>query len=75
MAGAVCLVLLALALRLYMGGGSQEKKKVAHGRPLVKVVTVARADMMRHIALSGQTVANANIPLAPKYTAPLHKPV
>lgn len=68
MAGAVCLVLLALALRLYMGGGSQEKKKVAHGRPLVKVVTVARADMMRHIALSGQTVANANIPLAPKYT-------
>lgn len=67
-AGAVCLVLLALALRLYMGGGSQEKKKVAHGRPLVKVVTVARADMMRHIDLSGQTVADANIPLAPKYT-------
>ena len=68
MAGAVCLVLLALALRLYMGGGSQEKKKVAHGRPLVKVVTVTRADMMRHIDLSGQTVADANIPLAPKYT-------
>lgn len=66
-AGAVCLVLLALALRLYMGGGSEEKK-VAHGRPLVKVVTVARADMMRHIALSGQTVADADIPLAPKYT-------
>lgn len=67
-AGAVCLVLLVLALRLYMGGGSQEKKNVAHGRPLVKVVTVSRADMMRHIALSGQTVADADIPLAPKYT-------
>ena len=66
--GAVCFVLLALALRAYMGGGSEEKKKVAHGRPLVKVVTVARADMMRHIALSGQTVADADIPLAPKYT-------
>ena len=66
--GAVCFVLLALALRAYMGGGSEEKKKVAHGRPRVKVVTVARADMMRHIALSGQTVADADIPLAPKYT-------
>ena len=66
--GAVCFVLLALALRAYMGGGSEEKKKVSHGRPLVKVVTVARADMMRHIALSGQTVADADIPLAPKYT-------
>ena len=31
--GAVCFVLLALALRAYMGGGSEEKKKVAHGRP------------------------------------------
>lgn len=67
-AGVVCLVLLALALHAYFGGGSQEKKKVSHGKPLVKVVTVNRADMMRHIALSGQTVADANIPLAPKYT-------
>ena len=67
-AGVVCLVLLALALHTYFGGGSQEKKKVSHGKPLVKVVTVNRADMMRHIALSGQTVADANIPLAPKYT-------
>ena len=66
--GAVCFVLLALALRAYMGGGSEEKKKVSHGRPLVKVVMVSRADMMRHIALSGQTVADADIPLAPKYT-------
>ncbi|MGN0950280.1 MAG: efflux RND transporter periplasmic adaptor subunit [Mitsuokella sp.] len=67
-AGAVCLVLLALALHTYFGNGSQQKKNVSHGKPVVKVVTVNRADMMRHIDLSGQTVADANIPLAPKYT-------
>lgn len=67
-AGAVCLVLFALALHTYFGNGSQQKKNVSHGKPVVKVVTVNRADMMRHIDLSGQTVADANIPLAPKYT-------
>ncbi|MFV0635693.1 efflux RND transporter periplasmic adaptor subunit [Mitsuokella sp. WILCCON 0060] len=67
-AGAVCLVLLALALHTYFGNGSQQKKNVSHGKPVVKAVTVNRADMMRHIDLSGQTVADANIPLAPKYT-------
>ena len=55
-AAAACLVVLAVALYFYFGN------------PLVKVQTVVRQDMMRHIALSGQTVADANIPLAPKYT-------
>jgi multidrug resistance efflux pump len=67
-AGGICLVLLAAALYLYFGHQKDVKKNVRQGRPLVKVQTIVRQDMMRHIALSGQTVADANIALAPKYT-------
>ena len=67
-AGGVCLILLAAALYLYFGHQKDVKKNVRQGRPLVKVQTIVRQDMMRHIALSGQTVADANIALAPKYT-------
>ncbi|TYZ24493.1 efflux RND transporter periplasmic adaptor subunit [Selenomonas ruminis] len=67
-AAAACLVVLAVALYFYFGNARNTKKAVRHGNPLVKVQTVVRQDMMRHIALSGQTVADANIPLAPKYT-------
>ena len=63
-AGAACLVLLALALYGFLGKSANQKVKTGGGKPLVKVVTVTRADMMRHIDLSGQTVADANIPLA-----------
>lgn len=66
-AGTICLLLLVTACYFYLG---QQKsvKKVRQGLPLVKVQTVTRQDMMRHVALSGQTVADANIALAPKYT-------
>lgn len=67
-ASVACLAVLALALYGFLGKSANQKVKTGGGKPLVKVVTVTRADMMRHIALSGQTVANANIPLAPKYT-------
>ncbi len=43
-------------------------KAVRPNRPLVHVQEVHRTDMMRHINLSGQTVAEADIALAPKYT-------
>ena len=67
-ASVACLAVLALALYGFLGKSAKQKVKTGGGKPLVKVVTVTRADMMRHIDLSGQTVANANIPLAPKYT-------
>lgn len=67
-ASVACLAVLALALYGFLGKSANEKVKTGGGKPLVKVVTVTRADMMRHIDLSGQTVADANIPLAPKYT-------
>ncbi len=63
-----CMVVLAVALYFYFGNDRNMKKGGRHGNPLVKVQKVVRQDMMRHIALSGQTVADANIPLAPKYT-------
>ena len=66
--GVACLAVLALALYGFLGKSANQKVKTGGGKPLVKVVTVTRADMMRHIDLSGQTVADANIPLAPKYT-------
>ncbi len=67
---AVSMVLLFLvaALYFYFGNARNTEKKVRHGNPLVKVEQVARRDMMRHIVLSGQTVADANVALAPKYT-------
>ena len=67
-ASVACLAVLALALYGFLGKSANQKVKTGGGKLLVKVVTVTRADMMRHIDLSGQTVADANIPLAPKYT-------
>ncbi|MSV24855.1 efflux RND transporter periplasmic adaptor subunit [Selenomonas sp. WCA-380-WT-3B 3/] len=67
-AGGCCLLLLMTACYFYFGQDRTIKKKIRRDLPLVKVQTIVRQDMMRHISLSGQTVADANIPLAPKYT-------
>ena len=64
------LVLLA-AVCFYMffrQDSSLGKKGVREHKPVVEVMTLQRADMSRHILLSGQTVAEADISLAPKYT-------
>ena len=69
MAGGICLVLLACMVYIYTGQtGKKDKVNMEKGNPLVEVYKVERADMMRHIALSGQTVADAHITLAPKYS-------
>lgn len=39
----------------------------AASEPVVEVMQVEKRDMMRHVVLSGKTVADANIALAPKY--------
>ena len=68
-AGGICLVLLACMVYIYTGQtGKKDKVNMEKGNPLVEVYKVERADMMRHIALSGQTVADAHITLAPKYS-------
>lgn len=66
--GGICGVLLCAALFFYFGGSRGEKAVAPPGHPVVKVHMVQRADMMRRIVLSGQTVADAEIALAPKYT-------
>ncbi len=68
MAGLAIFVLLCAGIYWAFSSSKGVKVKVKHARPLVKVVTLTRQDMLRHIDLSGQTVADANIPLAPKYT-------
>ena len=66
-AGGIVLFLLAIALYFYMGMGKDNMQKVRRNSPVVEVQEVVRADMGRHIVLSGQTVADASISLAPKY--------
>lgn len=66
-AGGICLFFLAAALYFYMGLGRDTAQKVRRNRPVVEVQEVVRADMGRHIVLSGQTIADASISLAPKY--------
>ncbi len=66
-AGGIVLILLAIALYVYMGMGKDNMQKVRRNSPVVEVQEVVRADMGRHIVLSGQTVADASISLAPKY--------
>lgn len=66
-AGGVCLLLLAVALYFYMGTNKDTARRVRRNMPEVRVQEVVRQDMQRHIVLSGQTVADASINLAPKY--------
>lgn len=66
--GGICLILLTVAFYFYMGAGKQNGQKQQRNLPAVKVQTVERQDMQRHIVLSGQTVADASINLAPKYS-------
>ncbi len=64
----ICVALLVVAAHFYSGGAKGLKPQIAKGKPMVQTKKVVRADMMRRVLLSGQTVAEANIPLAPKYT-------
>ncbi|ORT99604.1 secretion protein HlyD [Anaerovibrio sp. JC8] len=66
-AGAVCLLLVfILGYFVFVKGGDKGRKPEL---PLPKIATyqVKRADMKRHIVLSGHTTADATIVLAPKY--------
>ncbi|MCR5756936.1 MAG: efflux RND transporter periplasmic adaptor subunit [Selenomonas sp.] len=67
-AAGVCLLLLVVAFYFYMGNEKKREPGVRRGMAEVQVQEVVRADMQRHIVLSGQTVADASIDLAPKYS-------
>lgn len=67
-AGLVCLLIAAVAGYFLMGGsGKGGKTKKGKNLPQVHVYKAKTGDMMRHVVLSGQTVADATIVLAPKY--------
>lgn len=66
--GICCLLLLIIAYFYFLQQGNGKKAKVSKGNPVVETYTVVRKDMMRHVSLFGQTVADANIAIAPKYT-------
>ena len=67
LAAVICCGLLAIVFYNHFHGDG-EKQDMRRNRPLVRVEEIHRADMMRHVNLSGQTVADADIVLAPKYT-------
>ncbi len=66
--GGICLLFLLITSYFYFNQNNTNKVKLAKGNPLVSIYTVNRGNLMRHISLSGQTVANATVDLAPKYT-------
>ena len=66
-AGGICLLMLAVALYVYLGAGQKNQQNVRRDVPVVQVQEVVRSDMGRHIVLSGQTIADASVSLAPKY--------
>lgn len=62
-------LLLACSLYFYLRrGGEAEIPRAREHKPVVKALVLQRQDLGRHILLSGQTVAEADIALAPKYT-------
>lgn len=63
---AVLLFLLMGGIYVYTHRGGQGARK-AEVRPTVKVVTLARQDMMKRIVLSGETVPKASVDISPKY--------
>lgn len=67
----VIVLVLLLAAGLYMyfrQGGNEDRPGNWEHKPVVKTMVMQRSDLSRHILLSGQTVAEADIALAPKYT-------
>lgn len=64
--GIVCLLLAGVLYFSQQSRGSQTSRE--KNKPFVQTYTLERADMMRHIALYGQTVSDASVSLAPKYT-------
>lgn len=61
-------LLAAFAVYLYVQQEGGEKRGGREHKPVVKTVVLQRSDLNRHILLSGQTVAEADVALAPKYT-------
>ncbi|MDY6053297.1 MAG: efflux RND transporter periplasmic adaptor subunit [Anaerovibrio sp.] len=58
------MIIAIVAYRAVNNMGGKEKTKT---NPQVSVMELKRGDMMRHIVLSGQTIADATVVLAPKY--------
>ena len=66
-AGAVCLLLVFILGYFLFIKGRNDNKKPELALPKISTYQVKRADMKRHIVLSGHTTADATIVLAPKY--------
>lgn len=64
----VVIAVLGLGVHMYQGKTASRSQKPGDIKPAVEVVTVARQDMVRGIDLTGQTVAEAQVDIAAKYT-------
>lgn len=67
-AAIICvLIIVMVCYFVFFKKNSEMKGPRPASEPVVEVMQVEKRDMMRHVVLSGKTVADANIALAPKY--------
>jgi multidrug efflux pump subunit AcrA (membrane-fusion protein) len=66
--GVACLAVIGIIYFLSHGNANQGKQAKSNIRPAVDTYVVERKDMLRRISLYGQTVSEAHIDIAPKYT-------
>lgn len=64
---AACLVLIGVVFFLFNRADDQKMAKTST-KPAVVTYAAVRKDMMRRVSLFGQTVSEAHIEIAPKYT-------
>lgn len=67
-AAIICvLIIVIVCYFVFFKKNGEMKGTRPASEPVVEVMQVEKRDMMRHVVLSGKTVADANIALAPKY--------
>ena len=67
-AAIICvLIIVMVCYFVFFKKNGEMKGPRTASEPVVEVMQVEKRDMMRHVVLSGKTVADANIALAPKY--------
>lgn len=66
--GIACIAVIGMIYFLAHRNDNQNKQAKLNVKPAVDTYVVERQDMMRRVSLFGQTVSEAHIDIAPKYT-------
>lgn len=66
--GSICIAIICIIFYNYLGKTTTQKQSKDNVKPEVTVYTAEHKDMLRRISLFGQTVSEAHIELAAKYS-------